>query len=49
MEPRVTLLATLRRARLRFWLALADRAEARDLPRWLWLWLICRAAAATDW
>ena len=37
------------RARLRFWLAMLDAAEHVDAPRWVYLWLVGRTAAAIDW
>lgn len=37
------------RARLRFWLAALDIAQALRVPRPVYLWLVARASNATDW
>lgn len=39
----------IRRARLRFWLAMLDLADLLHAPRPVYLWLVGRASAATDW
>lgn len=37
------------RIRLRFWLAMLDVDHAVRAPRVVYLWLVGRASAATDW
>jgi hypothetical protein len=37
------------RARLRFWLAALDVAQALHLPLPAYLWIVARASNATDW
>lgn len=39
----------MKRARLRFWLAALDVAEALRAPLPVYLWLVARASNATDW
>lgn len=41
--------ATVRRARLRFWLAALDLARILGAPRSVYLWILRRASNATDW
>lgn len=39
----------MRRARLRFWLAALDIAQALRAPLPVYLWLVGRASNAVDW
>ena len=39
----------IRRARLRFWLAMLDVAHHLRAPAKLYLWIVARASAAEDW
>jgi hypothetical protein len=39
----------MKRARIRFWLAMLDVAHALRAPLPVYLWIVARASNATDW